>query len=56
MGKFYPKYHLYLSKTNEYLMSCKKQAYNKTANYGISLDKSEFGKKTKFYIGKVKLN
>jgi len=37
-------------------MSCKKESWNKNANYRISMDQKNFKKESNSYIGKVRSN
>jgi len=37
-GNWNPKYHVYMSNGMHYMLSAKKMAYNKSANYLISLE------------------
>lgn len=53
-GRFFPKYHLYLSNGLKYLMSAKKRANNKTSNYMMSMTK-DLKKKSSNYLGKLRL-
>ena len=46
MARFYPKYHVHLSNGFRYLYSAKKESFNKTSNYRISMNKSEFDNKS----------
>ena len=55
-GRFYPKYHVHLSSGYRYLLSAKKESYNKTSNYRISMDKSNFDNKSAGYLAKVRSN
>jgi len=56
MGRFYPKYHCYLSHGPQYLMSGKKRAHNATSNYLISYNKNEIKKNSPFCLGKLRSN
>ena len=41
---------------NRHLMSCKKESWNNTSNYRISLDQKVFDKKSPSFLGKVRSN
>lgn len=56
MGRFYPKYHIYLSSGFRYLMSAKKRSINKTSNYLISMDKNKFERNDGSCLSKVRSN
>ena len=56
MNRLYPKYHLHTTNTYKYLMSGKKAAFNKTSNYVVSMDRSDFSKDKPTYIGKCRSN
>ncbi|KRX07799.1 Tubby C-terminal-like domain [Pseudocohnilembus persalinus] len=56
MSHFYPKYHVYLSKKFQHIMSGKKRSGCKTSNYLISMDKNKIDKKSPGFIGKVRSN
>ena len=51
-----PVYTLSLSATNQFLLSGKKRAFNKTSNYMISMDQDKGGKSGSGYLGKVRSN
>lgn len=56
MSRFWPKYILSLSQTNQFLLTGKKRSGNKTSNYMISMDQEKVGKKGSGYLGKVRSN
>lgn len=56
MGKFFPKYHVFMSSGFRYLMSCKKRSGNKTSNYIIGMDKDNLDRKHPSFLGKVRSN
>lgn len=56
MNRFWPKYTLSLSATNQFLLTGKKRAGNTTSNYMISMDQEKLGKKETGYLGKVRSN
>ena len=56
MNRFWPKYILSLSQTNQFLLTGKKRSGNKTSNYMISMDQEKVGKKGSGYLGKVRSN
>ncbi len=55
-SRFYPKYHVHLSNGFRYLMTGKKQSFNNTSNYLMSMDKNGLTKKSQGYLGKVRSN
>ena len=56
MNRFWPKYILSLSQTNQFLLTGKKRSGSKTSNYMISMDQEKVGKKGSGYLGKVRSN
>lgn len=56
MNRFWPKYTLSLSTTNQFLLTGKKRAGNATSNYMISMDQEKAGKGGSGYLGKVRSN
>ena len=56
MNRFWPKYTLSLSSTNQFLLTGKKRAGNKTSNYMISMDQEKVGKNGTGFLGKVRSN
>ena len=56
MNRFWPKYTLSLSATNQFLLTGKKRAGNTTSNYMISMDQEKVGKNGTGYLGKVRSN
>ena len=56
MGRFYPRYHVYLSSGFSYLISAKKRSGNKTSNYLMSMDKNNLDRKSPGFLGKVRSN
>ena len=56
MGRFYPRYHIYLTSGFKYLMSAKKRSCNNTSNYLITMNKNEFSKTNPGFLGKVRSN
>ena len=56
MNRFWPKYTLSLSSTNQFLLTGKKRAGNKTSNYMISMDQEKIGKGGSGFLGKVRSN
>lgn len=56
MGRFFPKYHVYLSHGFKLIMSAKKRGGNKTSNYLMGMDKDKLDKKSPGFLGKVRSN
>ena len=56
MNRFWPKYTLSLSATNQFLLTGKKRAGNTTSNYLISMDQEKVGKNGSGFLGKVRSN
>ena len=56
MNRFWPKYTLSLSSTNQFLLTGKKRAGNKTSNYMITMDQQKVGKNGTGFLGKVRSN
>ena len=56
MNRFWPKYTLSLSSTNQFLLTGKKRAGNKTSNYMITMDQEKANKQGSGYLGKVRSN
>ena len=54
-NKLYPSYHMFLE-NDKYLLSCKKESWNNTSNYRISMDPKCFDKKSSSFLGKVRSN
>ena len=52
----WPKYTLSLSTTNQFLLTGKKRAGNKTSNYMITMDQEKVGKNGSGFLGKVRSN
>ena len=55
-NRFWPRYTLSLSATNQFLLTGKKRGANKTSNYMISMDQEKIDKKSAGYLGKVRSN
>lgn len=56
MNRFWPKYTLSLSSTNQFLLTGKKRAGNKTSNYMITMDQEKASKQGSGFLGKVRSN
>jgi len=56
IDKLYPKYYMYIEKSNRFLLAAKKRAGNTTSNYLITTDKDEFEKESSLSIGKLRAN
>ena len=56
MNRFWPKYTLSLSTTNQFLLTGKKRAGNATSNYMISMDQEKVAKDSTGFLGKVRSN
>ena len=56
MARFYPKYHMHISNGYRYLMSAKKNGFNNTSNYSISMSRNDLDNKNINYLGKVRSN
>ncbi|KAH7352130.1 hypothetical protein KP509_19G031400 [Ceratopteris richardii] len=54
--KLFPKYKLYLSKGDIFLLSSRKRKKSKCSNYIISLDEEDISKRTGNYYGNVQSN
>ncbi len=54
--KFYPKYLLYLSDSNHFVMAGQKMQIIRSAYYGVTMDQAKVDKKTPGYLGKVRSN
>lgn len=55
-NRLWPKYTMHLSDGNNFLLSAKKRAANKTSNYLISTDPENQNKNATSYIGKLRSN
>lgn len=51
-----PVYHVYLQKNERFFLAAEKIKQSLSPNYNISINLSDFDKKSKNYIGKVKSN
>jgi tubby and related proteins len=56
MNRFWPKYTLSLSSTNQFLLTGKKRAGKTTSNYLISMDQDKVAKDGSGFLGKVRSN
>jgi tubby-related protein 1 len=56
MGHLYPKYHLHLSESGQYLMTAKRLAMQKTAKYILSYDKTDLSRRSPKYLGLIRSN
>ena len=56
LNRFWPKYTLSLSQTNQFLLTGKKRSGNTTSNYMISMDQEKVDKKSAGFLGKVRSN
>jgi tubby-related protein 1 len=55
LNKLFPKYTLE-SDSGIFLMTAKKQKHNKTSNYAITMSKTESGKESEAFLGKLRSN
>lgn len=56
MNMIWPKYTLYLSDGNKYMLTAVKRSMNRTSNYMITIDQGQFSKESHGYLGKVRSN
>ena len=54
--RLWPKYTLFLSNGNRYMLTGKKRGMNQTSNYMITIDQDKFKKDGNGYLGKVRSN
>lgn len=58
-NRLHPSYYMYLDRKDEkmlHVLYAKKRAFNKTANYLISMDKNHKERKSSICLGKLRAN